>query len=432
MKKQPTKFMALLLAVMMTMSTTCFASESNQVTMKQVHSESGLRHHSYGSSEQTATVSSQSSNDYFLLAEDSSVSYDYQLTYYTDDPDRVGVSLDVIISDSSANSIDLSFEGDVQRKVVNADLVLLKGPLYTTVQIGGEEYDVSAGFTKVEDRDGINVGLVFTSADEQYQALYSFGPVVLTDSDYVALRNAVTNNVLLEPMVETSENASIQASANDYYDFYDDADGNLIISNIPTTASGTGSTLTVYENTYHKRFMAGVNTALYQLTANDFTSGEFVASGLYSMTVRLQRYGQAGEIDGLESINVTNTPSGSRAVMSTVFSLASSLLALVPNPYAAGASAIAGLLSNIDEDPRIYYEDFTNDAYVTLSGFDTYEQVNFDNAMLPIVFDLGSDATETVTFRGTMFLEMEYSVDLLYAAFYIPVTDVTIGVAMDI
>lgn len=52
--------------------------------------------------------------------------------------------------------------------------------------------------------------------------------------------------------------------------------------------------------------------------------------------------------------------------------------------------------------------------------------------MLPIVFDLGSDATETVTFRGTMFLEMEYSVDLLYAAFYIPVTDVTIGVAMDI
>ena len=432
MKTRTKRKVAFLLATIMLISTTCFATDNQETILASVQAESGLMHHAYNTGA-VGTMRSTASNDaYISFSEDAEVIYDYQLTYYSEDPSKVGVLLDFNIC-SQDNAISLTLSGDVRRIAVSDELVILRGPLYTTERIGGIDYEISAGFTKVESRDEISVGLVFTSRDNGFQELYSFGETVLTDEEYDTWRNSVPLNI---GTVASNGNVAIPASmsTDEHFTYVGRDTGTMNVSGVPTSASGTGSTLYVFKDEEHDRIMAGVETTCYKLTEDKFTSGGYLAAGLYYMKVSFDRVGAKGNILGFDKISLP--ASGNQKSLNGLFGAFASLAGAIPSPYGTLAAAFFSALSDGDfsANPTVTFSGNTGtetqNAFVSLSGMNAVNQVNFDDKMCPIVLSLTNSGSSAGNSSWTVTLEAEYEVDLTYAAFYIPVSEAEVGVSV--
>lgn len=434
MKKRMKKALSFLLAAVMIMSTTCFATSPEEITLAPIYSQSGLMHHTYNTDGVDAS-GIPNSNTYLNFSEDAEAVYDYQLTYYSEDPTKVSVVLNSTIL-SQEIEIYLTFSGDVQRIEISEDLVILRGPLYTTEEINGISYEISAGFTKVESRSEISIGLVFTSSDNKFQTLYSFGTPVLTGAEYFAWKNyASLNTAEIDSIKDGQFPVSTSASGN--FSYVDKDTGRFDVSGIPTTASGTGITLYVFKDEVDHRIMAGVETACDKLSEDKFTSGGYLAAGLYYMRVDFTRVGSRGNIGGFDSVSLP--PNGKPRSLSALFGSFSGLSAALPVPYSILASAFFAALSSseISANPQVTYSGKngteTSNAWVALSGMNAVYQVNFDDKMCPIVLSVSDSRTYAGNTNWTVTLEAEYEVDLTYAAFYIPVstTEVDVSVYFD-
>lgn len=435
MKKRIKRVVAFLLATIMITSATCFATDIQETKLPPVCGQSGLMYHAYDNGAMATSQSMPDANTYLSFSEDAEVVYDYQLTYYNEDLTRVGVLLSFDIS-SQDDVISLTLNGNVQRIVVSEDLVILRGPLYTTERINGINYEISAGFTKVESRDAISVGLVFTSSDNNFQKLYSFGTPVLTDAEYATWRNCASSNIVLSGN-DINDDEVVQfpmsTSTSGNFAYVKKDTGSLNVSGISTTASGTGSTLYALVDEENDRIMAGVETACYQLTQDKFPSGGYLAAGLYYMKVDFTRNGAKGNILGFDYVSLPT--SGKSISLSTMFTGAASVVSLIsPSKYAALVSAFLSALStgSVAANPTVTYSkkdgSETRNAWVALSGMNAVNRVNFDNKMCPIVLSLANSGSSAGSSSWTVTLEMEYEVDLTYAAFYIPVTDAAVDV----
>lgn len=431
MKKRIHKSLSFLLATVMIMSTTCLATSPEEITLEPVYSHSRLIHHTYDASA-ADVLGTSNPNTYLNFSGNAEVVYDYQLTYYSEDPTRVGVVLHSTIS-SQGTPICLTFSGDVQRIEISEDLVILRGPLYTTEEINGIRYEISAGFTKVESRGEISIGLVFTSSDNKFQTLYSFGTPVLTDVEYFAWKNHASLNTAAIDSINNVQ-SPMRTSENENFSYVGKDTGTLDVSGIPTSASGTGITLHILKDEVDNRIMAGVETACHKLSEDKFTSGGYLAAGLYYMRVEFIRVGTRGNILGFDSVALPT--SGETKSLNALFGAFSGLSAALPSPYSILASAFFAALSSseISGNPIVSYSGnsgtATKNAWVALSGMNAVSQVNFDDKMCPIVLSVGDSRTTAGNTNWTVTLDAEYEVDLTYAAFYIPVSTAEVDVSV--
>lgn len=420
MKKRTQRIVSCLLALAMTASTTCLAAATDETTLEPVYAQSGLMHHSYDNG---AGINAINDATDLGFSEDAQVNYNYQLTYYKTDPADVGVHLNFDII-SQGNDLSLTFSGDVKRIELSDDLVILRGPLYTTEEIDGTEYEISAGFTKVESRDEINIGLVFSTNDNKYQDLYSFGPQVLSDDEY----NMWKDSVEVEP--NDTGKSPLRAPEEAEWEYYDYATGEMDVSEAVTTASGIGSYLYTFVDEKHDRILAGVETASYKLSEDHFTSGGYLAAGLYYMRVSFERVGAKGNIEGFEELGLPNS-SGTSASLKAIFAPVSSLLGTLPAPYNIMATAFMAMLNSGGSSafPTVTFSGkngATSRAWVALNNMNAVHEINFDDAMCPIPLSVDNSGSASGYSYWTVTLEAEYEVDLTYAAFYIPVEDAVV------
>lgn len=423
MKKKTQKIVSLLLALAMTASTTCLAAATDETTLEPVYAQSGLMHHSYDNG---ADINAINNTTNLGFSEDAQVNYDYQLTYYETDPGDVGVQLNVDII-SQGNDLSLSFRGDVKRIEVSDDLVILRGPLYTTEEINGTEYEISAGFTKVESRDEINVGLVFSTEDNKRQDLYSIGPQVISDDEY----NMWRDSVKVKP--NDTGKSPLRAPEEAEWEFYDSDDGDMDVSSAETTASGIGGYLYTFVDEDNDRLMAGVQTASYKLSEDHFTSGGYLAAGLYFLKVSFNRVGAKGNIIGFDDLDL-DFASGSSMSLAPIFSPFSVLAGAVSGgagAYGVMISAALALISagEISASPRVTFDGAdagSSRAWIALNNMSAVHEVNFDDSILPIPLSVDNSGSRPGYSYWTITLEMEYEVDLTYGAFYIPVDDIVI------
>jgi hypothetical protein len=423
MKKKAQKIVSLLLALAMTASTTCLAAATDETTLEPVYAQSGLMHHSYDNGAGINTISEATNLGF---SEDARVNYDYQLTYYKTDPVNVGVQLNFDII-SQGNDLSLTFNGDVERIEVSDELVVLRGPLYTTEEINGIEYEISAGFSKVESRDEISVGLVFSTNDNEIQDLYSFGTPVLSEAEYNTWKNAAIS----EP--ENATGSPQRAAEYGDFEYVDSDNGIMDVSEAVTTASGTGSYLYGFVDEENDRILAGVETTCYKLSEDSFTSGGYLAAGLYYMKVSFERSGAKGNILGFDYVNLPGS-SGSSSSLNSLFVAFSALSNFLPSPYGTMASAFFTALSagEYSASPRVTYSgangSSTRSVWVALDRMNAVHEVNFDDQMCPIAISLGNSGSSAGNSNWTITLEAEYEVDLTYAAFYIPVSDAEVSI----
>lgn len=362
------------------------AGEHTQTVMPVVEAESPLVSHEVLSE-------LQDTQDYSKMGgvpfdESSVVDYSYQLTYYQDTPELVGVALAFsVMSEEEIYTFDLS--GDVSKVKAENDN-LLTGSLYKNFVIDGITYNFAVGFRKLESSDEISVGLVMTPLGEQYQNFYSFGKLTLTQEIYDEFQAIVAT----DSVNATTQSLFIASEVDDedglYFEYVGENSGYLI-STAPlkdTMIGRTGSTMKVYKEDAVGRFMVLVNSQCASFTSSSFKneSNQLLGAYVNAFKVGLIKTSPEGRISGFEDI------------------------------------------------PMIEYSDKTkilrggSHSYIHIKNLGTQAELNLDEGM-PIVFQI-TRGLDTGLFEGKVYVEMTYLIETEYAAFYVRTTRADCDVSM--
>lgn len=104
--------------------------------------------------------------------------------------------------------------------------------------------------------------------------------------------------------------------------------------------------------------------------------------------------------------------------LSDVFYYAGSFLDLLPPPYNVGANIIMNILASTDP-ATVSYINSTTHRNIQVDG-GAWSEITFDNAALPVVFQLDNAATTPKAFTGVGYGTLTYVADVYVTVFYIP------------
>lgn len=89
------------------------------------------------------------------------------------------------------NRCAVSLEGDLEAIALGNGLTYLTGPLYGMIEIGSATYQMTAGFNKLLEREGVSFAITMVPeapTDGEQLLSFSFGDPVITDDVLNALR----------------------------------------------------------------------------------------------------------------------------------------------------------------------------------------------------------------------------------------------------
>ena len=189
---------------------------------------------------------------------------------------------------------NFSANGDVQRMELNDNMVMLRGPLYGTIMLDNDEYLFSAGFTKMEESDDINIGLVITSSDFTYQKMYSFGTFVMTDSIHNAwleFKSQTEKTTINNPQMQSPQAANV---SGDYT--YVGTDYGEIGPAPETSLTGDGVRIDAFVENEDKKVMLTLSSYCDRFDSSSFINGTFV-SAYTANTFPFVKKTNHGEVD---------------------------------------------------------------------------------------------------------------------------------------
>lgn len=364
------------------------AGEYIQTVMSAVKGESPLVSYEVTSESQQDTLDGIKTEGIHFDAS-AVVDYSYQLTYYEDNPELVGVDLEFsVIAEDETNTFNMS--GDVSRiEAENDGIVLITGSIYKNFVIDGVSYNFAVGFRKLESSDEISIGLVITPLKGQYQNFYSFGSLAITEEIY----DVFQNTEVAESSNSTSKLSAVTDCDEQYVEFIGESSGYLISSE-PLKDSMTGlegSSIEVFKYERETRFIVLVSSKCAQFTSDSLNneSNQLLGAYVNAFNVGLIKTNPEGRISGFD-----NTPT-------------------IASEYP-------------DETTMLYGG---SHCYIHVENLGSRAELNVDDMPIPVIFQVAR-GLDTGLFEGTVYADMTYLIETTAASFYVRTTRAECSVSM--
>lgn len=283
------------------------------------------------------------------------------------------VRLDMVIN-TATDAYPVTVSGEVDETVLADDVTLLQGPLYGELIIGGETYELSAGFSKLLNDDAINVGIVINpTVQDPQQVMFAFGDVVITE-EVQSLIDEYARAVQTE--VQSEESTLITEGTAGTLGYSQGGSAYGYLGNTSTV----GQTLIVYQDMSVKRIGVRVLTAKSNATTyyrNLYSPGASVR--ITKIVSGLERVTSGGaSISNIDSVTGAYVGKGTVSLKPLIIDILS-LLGIPTSTFEAALSGLTGSLT---------WSVMGSNASVTAQFGTTSNTSGLDSAGLSTIFNL--------------------------------------------
>lgn len=245
--------------------------------------------------------------------------------------------------------------------------------------------------------------------------MYSFGTFVMTDSIHNAwleFKSQTEKTTINNPQMQSPQAANV---SGDYT--YVGTDYGEIGPAPETSLTGDGVRIDAFVENEDKKVMLTLSSYCDRFDSSSFINGTFVSAYVQDFEIGLEKTSSSCYIVGIEEMNLPED--GENEYLDVAFNTASSLLWLLPPPYNAGANIIMDILANLSRPATFNHSDYTDLQSLQVDG-GTWSEMIFDDAALPIVFQIGNSSSTSKTFTGIGYGSLTYVADVYVTVFYIP------------
>lgn len=187
----------------------------------------------------------------------------------------------------------------------------------------------------------------------------------------------------------------------------------------------------LFRNNVDKRFAVAVESMCSSFSqSNMTTSSTFYGAYVNSFSIGLRRTGTTGYIAGIEEFDaLSGNETQYSSKLTVIFSELKTALGKLPGLGSLATKAWNAIAATYSP-PTTTVARGTNHYCLTVDHLGTYNELQLDDAPIPVFFQLNSGSTGT--FTGTAYVNIEYVIDTEYAAFYVPTEDATRSVSMSV
>lgn len=345
-----------------------------------------------------ATFTSQKTRS--VATEIEKINYSYELTESEDNEGVADVTLNIVMVIGN-NEYPITVSGSVEAYELSSGCILWEGPIRGNTTINGVEYNVIAGFSKMDDASDIQVSLTLQGADEESSLepiVLCFGEELITSEVYAEIAENMeeveTQNEeeRASTMSSRATTSSVSYVAYDYSTF-----------NSGYNISGYAQRTNAYFDSGRNCFIVAIKS--YTNNINKYFSSTGAAyTTVHSFTTRLKfndtgtsSYSWIGGVDTSGLPDDYNT--GETILLRPLFEDAMSCLNI---PTSTIAAVLDGLKGSVVKDVE------KANAYVTVK-FGLLKGAIFDScgAGIPVVFQLcrkttGYSGNSSYTFVTSM------------------------------